>query len=387
MNAPLRFRKSKMAALLLTAAATTTTSSLSLILWTRTSRAAEEPAKPAVSAAAATTLTAKLKTDTIDGILERLNKNYVFPETAKKMESAIRERAKKGEYDAVTDGQKMAELLTEHLQAVSKDKHLRVRFSEKPLPANADEEQPPTAEEREQMRRWAAGVNFGFDKVERLPGNIGYLNLRGFMPADFAGETCAAAMNFLSNTDALILDLRQNGGGEPAMVALLCSYLFGEEPVHLNDLYFRPTDKTEEFWTLKSVPGKRYVGKDVYVLTSNRTFSGAEECAYNLKNLKRATIVGETTGGGAHPGGTERINDHFAVFVPSGRAINPITKTNWEGTGVAPDVSVPAGEALLVAHTAALKKRMETIANPEQKLAFQAALDKLQGELDAMRKK
>ena len=114
----------------------------------------------------------------------------------------------------------------------------------------------------------------------------------------------------------------------PAMVALLCSYFFDGEPVHLNDLYWREGDRTQQFWTHPYVPGKRYVGKEIYVLTSKRTFSGAEEFTYNLKNLKRATIVGETTVGGAHPGGTQRINAHFAVWVPSGRAINPITKTN-----------------------------------------------------------
>jgi C-terminal processing protease CtpA/Prc len=139
------------------------------------------------------------------------------------------------------------------------------------------------------------------------------------------------------------------------MVALISSYLFGPDPVHLNDLYFRPDDSTHQWWTLPHVPGQRYEGKPVYILTSKRTFSAAEEFAYNLKSLKRATIVGETTGGGAHPGGTRRINDHFAVFVPSGRAINPITKTNWEGTGVTPDLPVAADLALKTAHLAALK--------------------------------
>jgi C-terminal processing protease CtpA/Prc len=215
------------------------------------------------------------------------------------------------------------------------------------------------AERREQMRSRMAAGNFGFEKLERLEGNVGYIDLRGFAPAEMAGESAAAAMNFLTNTDALIIDLRKNGGGDPSMVALLCSYLFSPEPVHLNDLYFRPDDSTHQWWTFPYVPGKRYEDKPVYLLTSQRTFSAEEEFTYNLKNLKRVTIVGETTGGGAHPGGGRPLDDHFGMFVPTGRAINPITKTNWEGTGVPPDVAVPADAALKTAHLAALRKIAE----------------------------
>jgi retinol-binding protein 3 len=148
--------------------------------------------------------------------------------------------------------------------------------------------------------------------------------------------------------DAIIIDLRENGGGDPKMVAYISSHLFAE-PTHLNDLYNRKEDKTTEYWTLRDVPGARLAGKPVFVLTAKRTFSGAEEFSYNLKNLKRATIIGETTGGGAHPVSGHRIDDHFFIGVPFARAINPISKTNWEGTGVEPDVKVPASEALDVA--------------------------------------
>ena len=239
----------------------------------------------------------------------------------------------------------------------------------------------------ENYQRFVRQINFGFEKIERLQGNIGYIDLRGFSDPEAGVETVAAAMNFIGNTDALIFDLRQNGGGSPEMVALICSYLFGEKPVHLNSLYWRKGDKTDEFWTKASVAGKRYgETKDVYVLTSNRTFSGAEEFSYNLKNLKRATIIGETTGGGAHPGGMYRINDHFGAFVPIGRAISPITKTNWEGTGVEPDVKVPKELALKTAYLMALNKVAEKTADEQRKKALKELSDQTQKEIEDLKK-
>ena len=349
----------------------------------------------AVSAATATlaqpeqpdlTIDAATRTQVIDGILKRLNDSYVFPETAKKMEQSIRERVAKNEYDQITSAKQFATKLTSDLQAVSNDKHLRVRYSHDAIPERK-QRQEPTAEEREQRRRDLNWMNHGFAKVERLRGNIGYLEFFNFMDEELGADTVAAAMNFVNGTDALIIDMRGNGGGNPAMVALVCSYLFGPEPVHLNDLYWREGNRTEEFWTRTDVAGKRYLNKDVYVLTSKRTFSGAEEFTYNLKNLKRATIIGETTGGGAHPGGGFRINEHFGMFVPTGRAISPITKTNWEGTGVTPDVAVPAEQALHVARITALKKSLSTLSNPDFKAGVQDEIEKLEKELNAMKAK
>ena len=332
------------------------------------------------------TIDAATRTQVIDGILKRLNDSYVFPETAKKMEQSIRERVSNKEYDQVTSAKEFAMKLTKDLQDVSHDKHLRVRYSYNAIPERGPRREP-TAEEREQEKRELTWMNHGFTKVERLSGNIGYLDFRGFMDPDLGADTVAAAMNFINGTDALIIDMRYNGGGNPAMVALVCSYLFGPEPVHLNDLYWREGDRTEQFWTRKEVAGKRYLNKDVYVLTSKRTFSGAEEFTYNLKNLKRATIIGETTGGGAHPGGGFRISEHFGMFVPTGRAISPITKTNWEGTGVTPDIEVPADQALLVARVMALKKSLNTLTDAEIKAGVQDELQKLEKELAALKSK
>jgi hypothetical protein len=326
---------------------------------------------------------AKMRAAIIDGAVKALSENYVFPDVAKKMEQAVRERMKRKEYDNITSAENFASTLTAHFREVSRDKHLRVRYSHEALP-NFDPHEESAAE-RERQRAWASARNFGFEKAERLDGNIGYLELRGFMDAELAGETAAAAMTFLANTDALIIDLRRNGGGQPEMIALLSSYLF-DKRTHLNDIYFRAENRTEEFWTRETVAGKRFgESKPVYVLTSSYTFSGAEEFSYNLKNLKRATIIGETTGGGAHPVRPHRINDHFSIGVPFARAINPITKTNWEGTGVKPDIETPASQALKVAQLAALKKVAEKTPDQQRANELQNLIATTQHELDELK--
>jgi hypothetical protein len=284
----------------------------------------------------------------INGTLTKLDEFYVFPETAKKMAAAVREREKKGEYANVRNGVQLALLLTTHLQEVSRDRHLRVTFS--PFAAGGPGGPGPGSGPGPGPR----GDPCGFEKAERLDGNIGYIKLNVFADPAECREAASAAMARIADVDAVIFDLRDNGGGRPQMVALLTSYLFAQR-THLNDLWNRTTGQTEEFWTTEDVPGKKLTTQPVYVLTSQRTFSGAEEFSYNLKNLKRATIVGETTGGGAHPVAPQEIDERFVAVVPNGRAINPITKTNWEGVGVEPDVKVPAAEALLKARELAGK--------------------------------
>jgi C-terminal processing protease CtpA/Prc len=209
--------------------------------------------------------------------------------------------------------------------------------------------------------------------------------LRCFGPPDLIAETVSAAFTFLGHTNALIVDLRENGGGDPAGVALISSYLF-DKPTHLNDIYYRKDDRTDQFWTLPYVPGLRLAGTDVYILTSDHTFSGAEEFSYNLKNLKRAKIIGEVTGGGAHLVSGHRINDHFGIGVPFARAINPITKTNWEGTGVEPDEKVPARQAFHVAHLEALESLRAKETDPGNQHDLDEAIAKVRKELDGLRK-
>jgi hypothetical protein len=293
------------------------------------------------------------RTRVVLGAIANLNEYYVFPEVAAKMGDTVQARLKRGEYDELTNGFLFATRLTDDFQSVSHDKHLRVNFSPARLP---DGPRAPTSEMLAQQRQQMARINCGFVKAEQLPGNIGYLKFNMFASPDLCGATASAAMSFLANTDALIVDMRDNGGGDPSMVRYVSSYLFSTR-THLNDLWNRKSGETMEFWTLDTIPGKRFGGeKPVYVLTSSRTFSGAEEFSYNLKMLKRVTIVGETTGGGAHPVSGRRIDEHFIIGVPGARAINPISKTNWEGVGVEPDVKVPASDALATAQKMAAEK-------------------------------
>jgi retinol-binding protein 3 len=300
-------------------------------------------------------LDARHRSELIERLVEKLRERYIYPDVATAMEESIRRRVGSGEYDAISEGKQFCEVVTAHLQEVSQDKHLHLFYSAEGHPLRETGE--PTPQEIADFQEWGRLHNFGFARVERLPGNIGYLDLRTFFTPELegAGATAIAAMNFLAHTSALIIDLRENGGGSPSMVVLITSYLF-DKRFHLTSFFWRAGERIEQFWTLPYVPGKRFVDKSVYVLTSERTFSAAEDFSYNLKHLKRATIVGEPTGGGAHPGGTVPLDAHFAVWLPTGRSINAVTNTNWEGAGVQPDIMVPAEEALKTTHILALKQ-------------------------------
>lgn len=303
-----------------------------------------------------TPLTVQEQKTVVDSIGSKLSANYIFPDIAKQMATRIKSKLGNDAYASIKDPQQFANTLTEDLQLVSKDKHIRVTFAPDQI---AEQQQTVTPEDSLAfLNRYINRLkrdNFGFKEVKIMPGNVGYLDLRSFSNVEYGGETAVAAMNFLSNTDAIIIDLRNNGGGSPAMIQLISSYLFGSESVHLNNFYWRPTDRNSQTWTLPHVSGTRSPDTPVYVLTSSRTFSAAEEFSYNLKNLERATLIGETTGGGAHPGGSVVATDRFMVWVPTGRAINPITNTNWEGTGVSPHIEIPAAEALDAAYANALE--------------------------------
>ncbi|WP_394616717.1 S41 family peptidase [Lentzea sp. JNUCC 0626] len=282
----------------------------------------------------------------IELLCSQLASYYVFPDTANEIANVLRARLDEGAYSTLDDDEAFAAAVTADLQSVNGDKHLRLLYSAEEVPETGQESAwDPVAYQKE-----AEQDAFGVRRLERLEGNVGLLEFSLLHDAEIATPAVIAAMNLIAHTDALIIDLRKNGGGDPHTVALICSYLFDEQ-VHLNDIYNRPEDTTHQFWTLPHVPGPKFGGKKpVYVLTSARTFSGAEELSYNLQQNGRATLIGETTKGGAHPGDRYRVGPHLKSAVPNGRAINPISGTNWEGVGVVPDIAVPAEEAFEVAY-------------------------------------
>jgi len=261
--------------------------------------------------------------------------NYVFPEVGHDIAARVRAKLAAGGYDALPAGEELARALTADLQAVNGDKHLRVR-----------------AKPSERLALQGSGVA----RAEILPGDVGYVDFRHFPPLAVAAEALQTAMTRVAGARALILDLRRHRGGAPDSVAFVCSHLFGAARVHLNSLQYRGAGRAQEFHTDPALPGPRFgPDKPVFLLTSGRTFSAGEELAYNLQTRKRALLIGETTGGGANPGRSHQLPGGFSVFVSNGRAINPVTGTNWEGVGVKPEIATPGAEAFGIAYEKALE--------------------------------
>jgi len=307
------------------------------------------------------------KKQVVDTLAFKMEKLYVFPEKGKEMSDFILEQWQNGEYNELDDVFGFSQKLTDDLVSISHDRHIGVRYQPETITMwrqqeeNDDDSYGDYIEESNRMK------NYGFEEMKIMAGNVGYLKLNMFAESENAFRTASAAMNFLSNADALIIDLRTNGGGSPLMIQVISSYLFDDYEHHLNSFFYRPVDETRQFWTLPFVPGQKNPDAPVFVLTSNRTFSAAEEFTYNLKNMKRATIVGDTTGGGAHPVSMYELNDNFTVNIPIGRAINPITETNWEGTGIEPHVACKTEKAKDVAYVMALDSVMLNIEDQRRK--------------------
>ncbi|MCF0063771.1 S41 family peptidase [Dyadobacter chenwenxiniae] len=296
-------------------------------------------------------LTDQIKGDLISQLAGALRTKYVFEGKADTIANVIVSKFESGAYNNILQGTELASAVTADLLLLSGDKHLRLRYSEKVIPETADND--PMKIPTDQKLAYATELknsNYGIGKIEVLAGNVGLISFNFFCAPEFSGDTYASAMNYLAHTDALIIDLRKcRGSASIDATPFLSSYLF-ETPVHLYDLWWRQDSRTMQVWTYAHVPGTKYVKKPVYVLTSFATFSGAEQLAYDLQALKRAKIVGAATSGGANPGGDIRLTDHFSAFMPIGRPINPLTKTNWEGKGVMPDVAVAPARALSTAH-------------------------------------
>jgi hypothetical protein len=307
--------------------------------------------------------------DEIVSNLEESLNNYVFPETAAALKREL--QAHRSEYRVMSDSKALAKRLTNDLRAVGRDKHLEVNYGDE-----MGFKKDPTPEELQRAHMVDAAKDYGVRSARRLPGNIGYIDIAYFSWDPEAGSAIAAAMRIVGGTDALIVDLRRNGGGGPASTVLL-SYFFGE-PTQLSSVVERMNGQIQERqkWTMPYIPGRPYTDKTVYILTSHHTWSAAELCAYDLKTRKRATVVGEPSGGAANSSsGLISLGYDFAALIPNGQTRSPITHTNWEGTGVQPDVVTTASDALIVAYKLALKEAKRSVESEELTKERQLALE------------
>ena len=316
------------------------------------------------------TIDTAMRLEVIEGVLKNIKQHYAYPDAVAQMEKVIRERVRKGEYDHITSASTLAKVLTAHLQEVREDPHLRVEFTAKPgtstsitaVTVQSPEEQQA---QRKTWLRYGSSRNFFIDKASRLGGNVGYVKISAFFFVDMAKETLAAAMNFLEHTDALIVDLRNAGGGDVAMTELFVDYFL-------------------EGSTNQNITGKRYLGKDVYILTDKQIYSAPEGVARELKRKKRAVIVGEITRGATNVTGAFPINRFFSVSVPYTRSTDN-TGADLSRQGVKPDIEVSADKALETAYLAALRKLLGRDADREIEDERKRTIEVLQKQLDGVK--
>lgn len=322
-------------------------------------------------------LTGAQKRQAVTELAAMLRARYAIAETAEAAAKAIEAKLADGSYDSIGSPGAFAEAVKADLVAATHDRH--VNFGVVPTPAPAPGASPDPEAEAAAWRARARGGNWGLPRAEVMAGNVGYLEVRRFQPPDLAGDTVVAAISFLANTDAVIVDLRNCHGGNAYLQPLFAGYFFSR-PTSLFDMIFRGSNFTERFWTPAWLPGKRLAEIPMYILTSAYTFSGGEAIAYRFKVLKRATIVGETTGGGANAGGVLDVAPCFRVFMPMGRPVDRDTNSNWEGTGVEPDIKTAAREALGVAHVEALKSLRARATAAAEKARFEWALERAEAD-------
>jgi hypothetical protein len=284
----------------------------------------------------------------VEAAAAHVARHYFDKAMGKNMAEALRTHARSGEYDAAADGDAFAQALTRQMRDVSRDVHLEVIYSADPLPVLRESSPEDQARYRARLQR----DNCEFRRVEILPHNIGYLKLDSFPDVSFCQTISVQAMATLNSANALIVDLRDNRGGMGEMVRLIAGYFFD----HPEYMYSPREIPAVHSWTQSPVAGNKLAGKPVYLLTSSTTISAAEDFAYNLKMLRRATIVGETTRGSAHAGVFYRIDDHFGMGIPEVQAVNPYSIADWEDVGVEPDVKVKAEDALETAKRLAVSR-------------------------------
>jgi hypothetical protein len=323
----------------------------------------------------------------VDSITAVIDSIYVLEEPAKRIVAGLKKNLANGDYDDLTDPTEFAQRFYRDAQAINHDGHFRIAALPPLDPAVTEAQQDEDPADAERRRRLYRAMNYGFKKVEIFPGGIGYLRFDQFSHGDDAFEAAAAAMNFLANSNVVILDLRENGGGSASMIRFICGYLF-EENEHLINWDIRAEKKTVQSYSADYVPGRRITDQPVYILTSDHTFSAAEEFTFDLKNLERATVVGDTTGGGGHTvAGYVFDFDGFRVGIrlPYGRAYNPENNEGWEGVGVIPHIAVPVDQALDAARADALRKLIDGEEDEQVIAAYQWGLTDLESRLNPIK--
>lgn len=322
------------------------------------------------------------RTEAVQRLAEIFRDSYAVPGVGLQVADTLHARLRRGAYDGAETGDALAAELSRQLLELTRDQHLQVFYSAAPQAWVPDPAEPAEARTRREDEARSAGRldNFGFAEAEVLPGNVGYLRLTRLPPPALSGEAAAAAMRFLANADALIIDLRATGGGDFRTAALLQSWLLGPQPVHLTTIRWRDGGREEQVWTESHVAGPRLLAQPVYVLTSARTFSAPEHVAYELQSLRRATVVGERTGGGALPGRTFALTPHFAAWVSTGVPVSPVTGGNWEAAGIQPDIETPAASALARAHAEAATVLARSSSDPSRRRRLEWIAERLQAQ-------
>jgi hypothetical protein len=313
----------------------------------------------------------------IDSINLKLENNYIFPEKAIMIAKHLRSQAKKGVYDSSSaDPSKLSSQIQADIYNIHRDPHMAVNF-DPGWPGHKPGYIGPSEEEINQFTKFVKDENFMFKKVELLPGNIGYFPFNIFVEhVKEAKPIIFSALSFLANSSAIIIDLRENTGGEPAMVSQLESYFF-KEKTRMNEIINRSKGDTATYYADPAKTDGLTLSMPVYILTSKKTFSGAEDFSYGMQQAKRATIVGEVTGGGAHPTNPFSVGQGFIVQIPFAYSSNPVTKTNWEGTGVIPDFKVEAAKALIKAQELIFRERQATSKTEEEKQKMEYMINML----------
>ncbi|EFK34742.1 C-terminal processing peptidase [Chryseobacterium gleum] len=290
----------------------------------------------------------------LSDITKKVKDYYIDKDAFKKVDSLFQDELKKGTFNPLNKND-FAAFLTQKLRTTVKDEHFFVKYLENYTPEQRMSEKEEEALNNDHNRL----ENFGFETVQRLPGNIGYINYKGFASPAASEKTLAAAMDFVANTHALIIDLRENGGGENGMLLLFLSYFF-DQKTDLYTTYFRHDHKTVINSTQTKVTGQKYLHKKIYILTSKKTFSAGEGVAYFLQQNKLAEVIGETTGGAANPVDHFMVRNQYLLLVPAGKITALATGKNWEHIGVIPDQKVKSEDALKTAHSVILKNFLIT---------------------------